>query len=103
MSVFQKVLNEIILMTYALKHHQKSFQLDLQKLPPTYSSIHIHIKRACFQCYLWVPCTIESIEINPGDYGYELTEDDMLVPTNTTKDVISHHFPVLCSYLKCAE
>ena len=97
MSVFQKVLNEIILMTYALKHHQKSFQLDLQKLPPTYSSIHIHIKRACFQCYLWVPCTVESIEINPGDYGYELTGDDMLVPTITTKDVISHDFPVLSS------
>ena len=46
---------------------------------------------------------VESIEINPEDYGFEFTEDDMLVPTITTKDVIPDDFPVPCSCLKYAK
>ena len=62
-------------------YHQKSFQLDLEKLPPTSSSIHIHIKRAFLLCYICLHAPfVESIEINPENYGYELTEGDMLVP-----------------------
>ena len=49
-----------------------------------------------------VTCTIvESIEIEPENYGYELTEDDMLVPTVTSKDVMPDNFPVSCNCLKC--
>ena len=53
-------------------HHQKPFQLDLEKLPLTLSSIHIHIKQALVLCYLWLHklmIFVESIEINPEDYG----------------------------------
>ena len=85
-------------------YHQISFQLDLEKLPPTWSSIHIHIKRAFLQCYLWLHALfVESTDINPENYGYELTEDDMLVPTITSKDVIPEDFPVPCNCLKCAK
>ena len=85
-------------------YRQKLFQLDLEQLPPTLSSIHIHIKRAFLQCYLWLHTPfVESIEINPEDYGHELTEEDMLVSTITTEDIIPDDFPVLCSCLKCVK
>ena len=85
-------------------YHQKSLQLYLEKLPWTLSSIHIHIKRAFLQCYLWLHAPfVESIEINPEDYGHELTEEDMLVSTITTEDIIPDDFPVLCSCLKCVK
>ena len=52
-------------------YHQKSFHLDSKKLPPTSSSIHIHIKRAFLQCYLWLHVPfVESVEINSEDYEY---------------------------------
>ena len=37
-------------------YHTKTFQLDLEKLPPTSSSIKLHIKRAYLQTYV-VACT----------------------------------------------
>ena len=59
-------------------YHKRSFQRDLEKLPSTSSSIHIHVKQAFLQCYLWLYAPfVESIEINSGDYGYELTKDDV--------------------------
>ena len=42
---------------------------------------------------------VESIEINPEDYGYELTEDDILVPAITYEDVTPDDFPVPCNLL----
>ena len=41
--------------------------------------------------------------INPENDRYELTEQNMLVPTITSKDVIPDDFPILCNYLKCAK
>ena len=82
-------------------YRQKLFELDLEQLPPTMSSIHIHIKRAFLQCYLWLHALfVEFIEINPANYGYELTEVVMLVPTIYSKDVIPDDFLVPCNYLK---
>ena len=37
---------------------------------------------------------IVSIETSPEDFGYELTEDDMLIPTTTSKDAIPADFSV---------
>ena len=86
-------------------HHQKSFQLDLEKLLPTSSSIHIHIKQTFLQSYnLWLFAPfVGSIEINSEDCRYQLTEDDILVSTNTSKDVIPDNFPVPCTCWKCAK
>ena len=44
---------------------------------------------------------VVSIEINPDDCGYELTEDDMLVPTIISNNVIKEDFSVPCNCLKC--
>ena len=65
-------------------------------------SIHIHITQTFLQYYLWLHAPfVESIEIEPENYGYELTEDDMLVPTVTSKDVMPDDFAVSCNCLKC--
>ena len=85
-------------------YHKKSFQLDLEKLPPTSSSIHIHIKRAYLQCYLWLHAPfVESIEVNPEDYGYEFTADEMLLPIIVAGDTMPEDFPVPCNCMKCAK
>ena len=39
-------------------YHKKSFQLDLEKLPPTSSSIRIYIKRPYLQLLSLVTCTV---------------------------------------------
>ena len=65
-------------------------------------SIHIHIKRIFVHCYASLTL-VESIEINPEDYEYELTEDDVLVPTINSKDVIPDDLVVPCNCLKCAK
>ena len=50
-----------------------------------------------------VAYTFFLIQINPEDYRYELTEDDMLVLTITSKGVIPDDFPVPCNCFKCAK
>ena len=50
-----------------------------------------------------VAYTFFLIRINPEDYRYELTEDDMLVLTITSKGVIPDDFPVPCNCFKCAK
>ena len=75
-------MKEIILMTYTLKRTIKIVSIRLTNRYYITPSSHSRIKRACLQCYLWLHAGfVEFIEINPLDYGYELTEDDMLVPT----------------------
>ena len=76
-------------------YHKKSFQLDLEKLPPTSSLINIHIKRAYLQCYLRLHAPfVESIQVNPEDYGYEFTADEVLLPIIVAGDTIPEDFPV---------
>ena len=75
-------MKEIILMTYILNVPSKIVSIRFTKRYYITSSIHSRIKRACLQCYLWLHRGfVEFIEINPLDNGYQLTEDDMLVPT----------------------
>ena len=46
-------------------YHKKSFQVDFEKLPCTSSSIHLHIRRAFLQCYLWLHAPfMETIDLN---------------------------------------
>ena len=85
-------------------YHEKSFPLVLEKLPPTLSSIHIHIKEAFLQCHLWLHVFFVNYnKKNPEDHGYELTVFDALVPTITSKGVIPGDFPLPFNYLKCAK
>ena len=83
---------------------QISFQVDLEKIPPASSSIHIHTKRAFLQSYLWLHAPfVESFKINPEYYRNDSTEDDMSIPTITFKDVIPDTFLVSCNCLKFAK
>ena len=63
------------------------------------------MKQAFVQCYVWLHASltfVESIEINPEDYGCKLTEGDMIVPKINSTDVIPDDLPVPCNCLKCA-
>lgn len=67
-------------------------------------TIHPHShETGIFTVLSLVAYTFFLIQINPEDYGYELTEDDMLVLTITSKDVIPDDFPVPYNCFKCAK
>ena len=72
-------------------YHKKSLHLDLEKLPPTAYSIHLHIMRA----FLY-------IKIDPSEYGYELLEDEeRLSPLIVYGPCLPEDFPGPCSCQKC--
>ena len=80
----------------------KIISIRLRKI--TIDIVIHHIKQAFLQCYTWLHAPfVESIEINSEDYRYELTEDDILVPIITSKDVIPDDFPLPCNCLKCVK
>ena len=63
-------------------YYKKSKELDLKKLSAISSSALLHIERAYLQTYIWLHSTfMESIEITPLEYGYELEDDDEEVMT----------------------
>ena len=52
-------------------YHRKAFHLDIEKLPATSKSIHLHIMRAYLQCKLWVNAAlISQIKVDPTEYGF---------------------------------
>ena len=65
-------------------YYKKSTEINIEKLPPTSSSIALHIKRAYLQTYIWLHAPfMNNLEIDPLQYGYEIDEDDddEIVPT----------------------
>ena len=58
-------------------YYKKSKKLDLERFPPTSSSILLHIKRVYLQSYVWLRSPFaKSLVIDPLKYGYKLQEDD---------------------------
>ena len=58
-------------------YYKKSKKLDLERFPPTSSSILLHIKRAYLQSHVWLRSPFaKSLVIDPLQYGYKLQEDD---------------------------
>ena len=85
-------------------YYQKSQLLDLEKLPPTSTSIMLHIKRAYLQTYLWLHSPfVASINIDPLDYGYQLDDNDYLNPVITDGNVLPVNLPQPCKCAKCAK
>ena len=83
-------------------HHKTSFKLDLEKMPPRLSSIHLLIQRAYLQCQLWVNAVSKQLTLDPCDYGYKKV-DNMLFPIVTlTNKPLPVDFPKPCKCLKCA-
>lgn len=92
---FDQLRNEIF--------YKKHKYLDLEKLPPPSSSVHLHIRRSYLQTYIWF-CSpfVSSITIDPMEHGYELNEDYVLQPKVTSDTTIPEHFPMPCKCVKCA-
>jgi len=83
-------------------YHKKTFQLDLEKLPCTSASVHLHIKRAYLQCYRWLHAPyLENVPLDPTEYGYTLDKKGHLSP-EIVHDVLPSDFPTPCSCIKCA-
>ena len=77
-------------------YYKMSKELDLEKLPATFSSVLLHIKRTYLQTYIWLHSTfVESNEINPLEYGYELEDDDEeLMTPKTTEEILPDELPM---------
>ena len=57
--------------------HSKSKKLNLERFPPTSSSILLHIKCAYLHSYVWLRSPFaKSLVIDPLQYGYKLQKDD---------------------------
>ena len=77
-------------------YYKMSKELDLEKLLATFFSVLLHIKRAYLQTYIWFHSTfVESNEINPLEYGYELEDDDEeLMTPKTTEEILPDELPM---------
>ena len=85
-------------------YHTKTFQLDLEKLPPTSSSIKLHIKRAYLQTYMWLHAPfIENIAISRVEYGYIENSEEHIIPIVVSDVLIPPDFPSPCNCMKCSK
>ena len=77
----------------------KKFAFDLEKLPPTRTSIRQHILRAFLQCEMWLKAPSgENSTLDPAQYGYNFNANGHAIP-----DIINGSpFPVPCNCLKCS-
>ena len=75
-------------------YRSKTGSLDLEKKPPTSTSITLYIRRAYPQAYLLV-------DIKPEDFGYLHNENEQFIPQITNNFLIPESFPKPCSCLKC--
>ena len=83
-------------------YYKKSTEISIEKLPPTSSSIALHIKLAYLQTYIWLHAPfIKNLEIDPLQYGYKVNKDDEdeIVPT-VANHVLPEDFPMPC---KCGK
>ena len=85
-------------------YHQKSFQMDVEKLPCTSSIIQYHILRSYFQCFHWLHAPHQNeILFNLKDFGYDLNEDQYLVSIIIPPDnILPVDYPTPCNCLKCS-
>ena len=80
-------------------HHHNNFNLD--RIPPTSTSIHKHIQRAFLQSHIWYNSCFREIPFkDPLDCGYIFT-DEKLIPDFET-EIFPEDFPMPCSCQKCA-
>ena len=79
--------------------HDKKFAFDLEKLPPTSTSIRQHILRAFLQCEMWLKALSgENSTLDPAQYDYIFNANGHAIP-----DIINGPpFPVPCNCLKCS-
>ena len=85
---------------FNMVYYKKSKKLDLERFPPTSSSILLHIKRTYLQSYVWLSSPFpKSLLIDPLEYGCKLQEDD---DDEVMKPNIMTQYPCLRIY-QCRE
>ena len=88
-------------------YYKKATEINLEKLPPTSSSIYLHIKRAFLQTFIWLHAPfLAEMDIDPLNFGYEMEEEDVdcedIFP-QIVADVLPEDFPMPCKCVKCAK
>ena len=84
-------------------YHNEKFTFDLEKLPPTSTSIKQHILRAYIQCKMWFDAlSEEDTTLDPVQYGYTVDEDGHVLPNILSGPSVPDEFPVPCNCLKCS-
>ena len=84
-------------------YHNKSFKLDIEKLPPTSNSIKLHIRRAYLQAYLWYRAPFEKVlDLDPTEFCYARNDDDHFYAVVTIKKNVPEDFSLPCNCNKCA-
>ena len=83
-------------------YHTKTFQLDLEKFPPTSGSIRLHTLQAYLQCKLWLNAPIvRQCTVDATEYGYCQDEGE-LTPQIVLDGSLPDDFLMPCICLKCA-
>ena len=91
--------------TRNMVYYKKSKKLDLERFPPTSSSIFLHIKRAYLQSYVWLRSPFaKSLVIDSLEYGDKLQEDDdaEVMKLNIKTISLPEDLPIPCKCGKCA-
>ena len=85
-------------------YNKKSKKLDLERFPPTLSSILLHIKCAYLKSHVWLRSPFaKSLVIDPLESGYKLQEDDdEVMNPNIMTIALSEDLPIPCKCGKCA-
>ena len=87
---------------YRYETYHRDLQFNIEKFPPTSNSIEQHIKRAYFQCHLWLHAPfVKDISTDPVTYGYTLDKCELLIPFTLGQLQNLDDFPSPCTCAKC--
>ena len=85
-------------------YNEKYLEFNIKHFPPIFDNIRQHILRSYLHCYIWLHSAfLGSIDLDPLEHGYRLTEDSNLVPIVSTKPLIPSNFPLPCNCQKCSK
>lgn len=85
------------------EYRLKAFNFDLEKIPPTSTSMYKHMKRAYYQCYMQInAASSNSIFLDPLYYGSTLDGNETLVAEFSSSE-LPDDFPQPCTCGKCVD
>ena len=84
-------------------YHKKTFQLDLEELPCTASTIHFYILGPYLHCFHWLHTPFQSkILLNPIDFDYDFSEELLIAIMVSPDNILPRDYPTPCNILKCS-
>ena len=82
-----------------IMYHEKPFYMDIEKLPCTASTFHIHILRSYLKCFHWLHPPFQT-KIIPNPIN-DFNEEEVLIPVIVSPDnTLQRNYPPQCNYLK---